>query len=250
MAEASSSSSVAGGGGAGSSCSVAFDVDDFDLSRRLFERYIDSVSCWAIPNSVDLEDFPAELAALDFLFNDDGSASDEKLSMVSSWDQLTNDSKVRHHHHYFFQVSAFSSSVFDVPSSLPVGFEKLSLILDLDHTLVHAAQRSALPFDLDPTLFIDESGLPELYSLALPTTASAASATSSPSALPDSGVTSSSSPLSSGGVGSFENYYVKLRPGLRRFLAALAPMFSLYVYTKATRPYLEFLSKILDPDKK
>ena len=44
-----------------------------------------------------------------------------------------------------------------------------------------------------------------------------------------------------------EMYFIKLRPGLRRFLRELAEIYELHIYTKANRNYLNFLINELDP---
>lgn len=43
-------------------------------------------------------------------------------------------------------------------------------------------------------------------------------------------------------------YYVKVRPGLKEFFAKLAPLFEMYIYTMATRPYALEIAKIIDPN--
>ena len=45
-------------------------------------------------------------------------------------------------------------------------------------------------------------------------------------------------------------YYVKLRPGLKEFLAKIAEMYELHVYTMGTRAYATNIAKLVDPDKK
>ncbi|SCU97254.1 LADA_0H05292g1_1 [Lachancea dasiensis] len=42
-------------------------------------------------------------------------------------------------------------------------------------------------------------------------------------------------------------YYVKLRPGLKEFFEAIAPLFQLHIYTMATRAYALEIAKIIDP---
>jgi hypothetical protein len=44
-----------------------------------------------------------------------------------------------------------------------------------------------------------------------------------------------------------EMYFIKLRPGLRQFLRELAEIYELHIYTKANRNYLNFLINELDP---
>ena len=45
-------------------------------------------------------------------------------------------------------------------------------------------------------------------------------------------------------------YYIKMRPGLKEFLAAIAEKYELHVYTMGTRAYAANIAKIVDPDKK
>ncbi|KAK9473988.1 uncharacterized protein V1510DRAFT_362099 [Dipodascopsis tothii] len=45
-------------------------------------------------------------------------------------------------------------------------------------------------------------------------------------------------------------HYVKLRPGLDRFLEKIAGMYELHIYTMATRAYARAISKIIDPTGK
>jgi len=44
-----------------------------------------------------------------------------------------------------------------------------------------------------------------------------------------------------------EMYFIKLRPGLRQFLYELSQIYALHIYTKANRNYLNFLINELDP---
>lgn len=43
-------------------------------------------------------------------------------------------------------------------------------------------------------------------------------------------------------------YYVKVRPGLEEFLAQIATLYELHIYTMATRNYALAIAKIIDPD--
>ncbi|KAH7369758.1 FCP1-like phosphatase-like protein [Rhexocercosporidium sp. MPI-PUGE-AT-0058] len=45
-------------------------------------------------------------------------------------------------------------------------------------------------------------------------------------------------------------YYIKMRPGLKEFLAKVSEMYELHVYTMGTRAYAINIAKIVDPDKK
>ncbi|PWA02851.1 hypothetical protein BB558_000999 [Smittium angustum] len=44
-------------------------------------------------------------------------------------------------------------------------------------------------------------------------------------------------------------YYIKMRPGLRKFLKKTADLFELHIYTMGTRNYAESVAKLIDPNK-
>mmetsp|Transcript_6393 Transcript_6393/g.19332 ORF Transcript_6393/g.19332 Transcript_6393/m.19332 type:complete len:855 (+) Transcript_6393:222-2786(+) len=102
---------------------------------------------------------------------------------------------------------------------------RLSLILDLDHTLLHATddQRAvaALVEDQSPPT----PGTPRL------------------------------SPQHHKGVHAlilddrYSPLHVKMRPGLGNFLRRMSQIFELHIYTMGTRPYAEAIAKIIDPEK-
>lgn len=43
-------------------------------------------------------------------------------------------------------------------------------------------------------------------------------------------------------------YYIKLRPGLREFLENVSKLYELHIYTMGTRAYAQHIAKIVDPD--
>lgn len=45
-------------------------------------------------------------------------------------------------------------------------------------------------------------------------------------------------------------YYIKLRPGLEDFLATIAKSYELHIYTMGTRAYAQNIAKIVDPERK
>ncbi len=45
-------------------------------------------------------------------------------------------------------------------------------------------------------------------------------------------------------------YYIKLRPGLRDFLAHIARLYELHIYTMGTRAYAQNVARIVDPERK
>lgn len=46
------------------------------------------------------------------------------------------------------------------------------------------------------------------------------------------------------------SYYIKLRPGLARFLENISKMYEMHIYTMATRSYADNVARIIDPDEK
>ena len=92
---------------------------------------------------------------------------------------------------------------------------KLTLVLDLDHTLIHT------------------TGHP-----------GAADYVAAHSTAPWAGDIRSFQDVSGG------TYTVKLRPGVAQFLASAAELFALQIDTKGTRPYALSVAGLLDPEKK
>lgn len=86
--------------------------------------------------------------------------------------------------------------------------KKLSLILDLDQTIVHAS--------CDPR--ISQWKNEEIRQFTLP---------KSPTV-----------------------YYIKLRPGLKKFLKEIEGLFDLHIYTMGTKDYAKAVAKEMDPEGK
>lgn len=102
--------------------------------------------------------------------------------------------------------------------SQTVVFHKLKLVLDLDNTLLHACSQSKLSnVNIPLEDFESPAGDPELYKFKL------------------SNITS-------------QLYYVKFRPGLRRFLSEVSRYCDLGIHTNATHEYADVIVAILDPD--
>ena len=137
---------------------------------------------------------------------------------------------------------------------------KLSLILDLDQTLVHAVKLNDLVGDI---LCPEAGAVPSAFarfvveSLATCTNPRfVQSFTSRIIFSPEvSGVVA---PVPGGQMEAEPNqllatwlendmYLIKLRPGLRRFIRELSELYELHIYTKANRNYLNFLINELDP---
>ena len=102
---------------------------------------------------------------------------------------------------------------------------KLSLVVDLDQTIIHACIEPTVgEWQRDPTSPNYES-VKEVKSFQLN----------------DDGPR---------GLASGCWYYIKMRPGLKEFLAKISEMYELHVYTMGTRAYAVNIAKIVDPDKK
>ncbi|KAJ1957307.1 CTD phosphatase Fcp1 [Linderina pennispora] len=103
--------------------------------------------------------------------------------------------------------------------------KKLSLIIDLDQTIIHAFASQ------DPSF---EKWLIENYH------GPNSSASEPPTALPDD-------------IGAFvlpdgpHRYYIKLRPNLREFLEKVSDMYEMHIYTMGTRHYAEAVAATIDP---
>ncbi|CAN0068154.1 unnamed protein product [Ectocarpus sp. 6 AP-2014] len=88
--------------------------------------------------------------------------------------------------------------------------KKLSLVLDLDNTLLHCSDHPEAGRVVVP-------GVDGIHALRLPN--------------------------------QQREYYIKLRPGLRRFLAQAATMFEMTIYTAGTSQYADAVASVLDPDR-
>lgn len=92
---------------------------------------------------------------------------------------------------------------------------KLVLVLDIDHTLLHATKHKAAQI-----AFSHRELARDTYKIHF------------------------RNPLSNSKV----PYYVKLRPGVRKFLDELHPHFIIALYTMGLRPYAEKVMAVIDPD--
>lgn len=98
---------------------------------------------------------------------------------------------------------------------------KLSLVVDLDQTIIHATCEPTVgEWQRDPTNPNHEA-LKDVRSFQL---------------------------LEDGGRATW--YYVKLRPGLMEFLDVVSKHYELHVYTMGTRIYAQHIVEIVDPEKK
>eukprot|EP01134_Creolimax_fragrantissima_P003015 CFRG3015T1 len=91
-----------------------------------------------------------------------------------------------------------------------LGVKKLSLVLDLDHTIIHSTsdRLAARVFKFDTAL--TES---EFFHFTTPK----------------------------------DTFYIKARPGLAKFLLLASEVFELHIYTMGDRPYARSVAKALDP---
>ena len=103
---------------------------------------------------------------------------------------------------------------------------KLSLVVDLDQTIIHACIEPTVgEWQSDPTSPNYEA-VKDVKAFQL-----------------DDG----------GGNRNLVNacwYYIKMRPGLKEFLNKISELYELHVYTMGTRAYALNIAKIVDPDKK
>jgi RNA polymerase II subunit A-like phosphatase len=102
---------------------------------------------------------------------------------------------------------------------------KLSLVVDLDQTIIHAC--------IEPTVgdWQDDPNSPNHEAVK----------DVAKFQLKDEGVR---------GLASACWYYIKMRPGLKEFLSKVAELYELHVYTMGTRAYAMNIAKIVDPDRK
>ena len=91
---------------------------------------------------------------------------------------------------------------------------KLSLLLDLDQTLVHATVDPSVQVWLDT---LKEAPI-DIHSFTLP--------------------------------GIPNRHYIKLRPGTADFLEEMNKIYEMHIYTHGSRNYAEAVAKAIDPTKK
>ncbi|KAJ1842176.1 CTD phosphatase Fcp1 [Coemansia sp. RSA 2708] len=120
--------------------------------------------------------------------------------------------------------------------------KKLSLIIDLDQTIIHATDTTNPGFG---------QWLTENYRGPDDTT---------PENAPESAGASEDSPAAGqqlpSDVASFflpqvaGQFFIKYRPGLRGFLENIAQYYEMHIYTMGTRPYADAVAAAIDPDRR
>lgn len=104
-----------------------------------------------------------------------------------------------------------------------VNAKKLSLVVDLDMTIIHATvDPTVAEWQQDPTNPNYES-VKDVQSFKLKDGPPATTETS---------------------------YYIKMRPGLQQFLDGISKIYELHIYTMGTRAYAQAVAKIVDPEKR
>jgi RNA polymerase II subunit A-like phosphatase len=105
-----------------------------------------------------------------------------------------------------------------------LGVKKLSLIVDLDQTIIHTTcERTVAEWQADKNN-PNYDAVKDVKSFQL------------------------ADDKLSNVAGNW--YYCKLRPGLQEFLERVSAMYELHIYTMATRAYAQAVAKIIDPERK
>ncbi|KNC53676.1 FCP-1 protein [Thecamonas trahens ATCC 50062] len=160
----------------------------------------------------------------DVMVDDDDDGADPPSSMMS----VTHDAKD-------LVVSQGVAKAMAVRQEARlIAARKMVLVLDLDLTLVHATtdDRAAA---IAGTVVLDFEAM------------------SAPEC--DKGALADLPPIDAPNVvlrfqmGGAANYFVKLRPGLLKFLRDMNELFELHIFTAGNRPYAERIANILDPDQ-
>ncbi|KAI5806303.1 hypothetical protein EDC01DRAFT_639501 [Geopyxis carbonaria] len=99
--------------------------------------------------------------------------------------------------------------------------KKLSLVVDLDQTIIHATVDPTVAEWKNDPYCINYNSVKDVQGFKL-----------------DEDI--------SGGRGTW--YYVKMRPGLKEFLERISQLFELHIYTMGTRSYALAVKNIVDPD--
>jgi len=106
-----------------------------------------------------------------------------------------------------------------ISSRPPFHPSKLALVLDVDNTLVHTVKQTSFDGPINVSAFVNEDGFCELFEWC-PSNAGAECAV-----------------------------YVKLRPGVRKFLRELRPLYEMSIFSMGDPEYLEFVLSLIDPNR-
>ncbi|KAJ2396987.1 CTD phosphatase Fcp1, partial [Coemansia sp. RSA 2603] len=115
--------------------------------------------------------------------------------------------------------------------------KKLSLIIDLDQTIIHADATT------DPGF---ESRLIEAYKGPQDSSTNSADIGETNEAVEQPDLPSD--------IGKFylpdspHQYFVKMRPGLREFFERMSKLYEMHIYTMGTRPYANAVARLIDPE--
>ncbi|PSK46476.1 RNA polymerase II subunit A C-terminal domain phosphatase [Elsinoe australis] len=128
------------------------------------------------------------------------------------------------HSHAGLLVSAAEASRSDEEAKRRlISSRKLSLVVDLDQTIIHATVDSTVAeWQRDPTN-PNHDAVKDVRAFQLLEEAP-------------------------GARGCW--YYIKLRPGLKEFLEEISKIYELHIYTMGTRAYAQNIAMLVDPDRK
>jgi RNA polymerase II subunit A-like phosphatase len=130
------------------------------------------------------------------------------------------------HHHAALTVSQAEAERLESQTTTRLlASKKLSLIVDLDQTIVHATVDPTVGEWLQDPKNPNHTALADVFKFKL-------------------GMNGSSVRDEDEGCW----YYIKHRPGLKAFLEQAALMYEMHVYTMGTRNYAEAVCKGIDPD--
>lgn len=165
----------------------------------------------------------------------------------------TTDAAISHHHAALTVTRTEAIRLHEENTKALLQHRKLSLIVDLDQTVVHAT--------VDPTVaeWLEDPTNPNYpalehvgrFKLALDGSPAKASALSSKqrgkqkASDQDSDTATPLLAVEQDDGGCW--YYVKERPGLQAFFRAVCQQYEMHVYTMGTRSYAEEVCKIIDP---
>ncbi len=118
------------------------------------------------------------------------------------------------------------------------GVKKLNLVLDLDHTLLHAtADKRAVKWMMDDRNKDVQAQTPDLHVVLLPMMEG--------HPLYELQQQNQQQQSGTGGVQVWQPHYVKLRPHLADFISAIMDKFEITIYTAGTRTYAHKIADVI-----